>query len=128
MADEGEHIQVESESNAGKWILLVLALLVVAGFGYSTYMTHSAVKQLKADLGTSQSEVKELQNRMQAAEAGEETLADHLVDLFQVPLADLGLERIYVVCPGGDRRYKVHDKIEVVPIALLDEVLAPLRG
>ena len=31
MADEGEHIHVESESNAGKWILLVLALLVVAG-------------------------------------------------------------------------------------------------
>ena len=75
MADEGEHIHVESESNAGKWILLVLALLVVAGFGYSTYLTHSAVKQLKADLGSSQSEVKELQNRMQAAEAGEETLA-----------------------------------------------------
>lgn len=75
MADEGEHIQMESQSTAGKWLLLVLAILVVAGFGYSTYMTHTAVKQLRAELGSSQAQVQELQNRMQTAEAGEETLA-----------------------------------------------------
>ena len=75
MADEVEQVHMESQSTAGKWLLLVLAILVVAGFGYSTYMTHTAVKQLRAELGTSQAEVKELQNRMQTAEAGEETLA-----------------------------------------------------
>ena len=30
MSDEGEQIHIETHSNAGKWILLVAALLVVA--------------------------------------------------------------------------------------------------
>lgn len=75
MADEGEHIQMESQSNAGKWILLLLALVVVAAFGYTTYLTHSSLKHLNQDLAASQAQVKELQNRMQTAEAQEETLA-----------------------------------------------------
>ena len=75
MADEGEHIQMESQSNAGKWILLVLAIVVVAAFGYTTYLTHSSIKHLNQDLAASQAQVKELQNRMQTAEAQEETLA-----------------------------------------------------
>ena len=40
MADEGDQMQMESQSNAGKWILMVLAVLVVAVFGYAHYMTH----------------------------------------------------------------------------------------
>ena len=75
MADEGEHIQMEPQSNAGKWLLLLLAILVVAGFGYATYTNHAAVKQLNTALAASQNQVKELQNRMQTAEAQEETLA-----------------------------------------------------
>ncbi|HEV3512443.1 MAG TPA: hypothetical protein VGS05_12115 [Candidatus Sulfotelmatobacter sp.] len=75
MADEGEHIQMESQSNAGKWFLLLLAVLVVAGFGYATFVNHQAVKQLNAELSASQNQVNELQNRMQTAEAQEETLA-----------------------------------------------------
>ena len=75
MADEGEHLHVEPQSNAGKWILLVLAVLVIAAFGYGMYTTHSDIKKLNTDLSSSQAEVKELQNRMQTAEAGEETLA-----------------------------------------------------
>ena len=75
MADEGEHLHMEPQSNAGKWILMVLAVVVVAAFGYGMYTTHSAVKKLNQDLSSSQAEVKELQNRMQTAEAGEETLA-----------------------------------------------------
>ncbi len=75
MADEGEHLHMEPQSNAGKWILLVVALLVVAGFGYVQYMTHTVVGNLKKDLADSQAQVKELQNRMQTAEAQEETLA-----------------------------------------------------
>jgi hypothetical protein len=79
MADEGEQMHevmhMESQSNAGKWILIALAVLVVAGFSYAMYATHSAMRQMRQDLSASQAEVKELQNRMQTAEAGEETLA-----------------------------------------------------
>lgn len=75
MADEGEQIHVESHSNAGKWILLLAALLVVAAGAYGFYANHVAVQKLTADLAGSQAQVKELQNRMQTAEAEEETLA-----------------------------------------------------
>ena len=35
MAEEGagQYVQMEQQSNAGKWVLIVLAILVVAGFG-----------------------------------------------------------------------------------------------
>ncbi len=75
MADEGEQVHVESGSNAGKWILLVLALLVVAAAGYGFYTEHNSIQKLTADLTASQAQVKELQNRMQTSEAEEETLA-----------------------------------------------------
>ncbi len=74
MADEGD-LQMEHQSNAGKWILTVLAVLVVAAFGYAHYVTHTTVEKLTNDLSASQAQVKELQNRMQTAEAQEETLA-----------------------------------------------------
>ena len=37
MADEvdGQYVQVEHQSNAGKWILILVAILVVAGFAYA---------------------------------------------------------------------------------------------
>jgi len=75
MADEGEHLQVESQSNAGKWLLTLLAVIVVAASGYAHYATHQKVDKLAEALNSSQAEVKELQNRMQTAEAQEETLA-----------------------------------------------------
>ena len=75
MADEGEHLHVENQSNAGKWLLIVVAILVIAGFGYAHYMTHTAIEKLTSDLSASQAQVKELQNRMQTAEAEQETLA-----------------------------------------------------
>ncbi|HXJ86563.1 MAG TPA: hypothetical protein VMS18_07090 [Candidatus Binatia bacterium] len=75
MADEGEQIHVESGSNAGKWILLILALAVVAVAGYGFYTTHNSIEKLTADLASSQAQVKELQNRMQTSEAEQETLA-----------------------------------------------------
>ena len=75
MADEGTQVPMESQSNAGKWILIIVAILVVAGFGYAHYMTHTELQKLNADLSASQAQVKELQNRMQTSEAQEETLA-----------------------------------------------------
>ena len=68
-------MHMEHQSNAGKWILIVLAVLVMAVFGYAHYMTYSSVQKLTKDLGASQTQVKELQNRMQTAEEQEETLA-----------------------------------------------------
>jgi hypothetical protein len=75
MADGDEQVHGESQSNAGKWILIIVALLVVAAAGYAQYSTHMAIEKLTADLSGSQAQVKELQNRMQTAEAEGETLA-----------------------------------------------------
>lgn len=76
MADDGAQIQLEQQhSNAGKWLLLVLAILIVATAGYAYYTTHETVRKLSDQLAVSQAQVKELQNRMQTAEAQEETLA-----------------------------------------------------
>ena len=75
MADDGEHLHIEQQSNAGKWILLVVAILIVAAAGYAHYTTHQDLQKISTDLSASQAQVKELQNRMQTAEAQEETLA-----------------------------------------------------
>src|SRR5215467_1782904 len=75
VADEGEQVHVDGGSNAGKWILLILALLVVAAAGYGFFTEHTSIEKLTADLAGSQAQVKELQNRMQTAEAEQETLA-----------------------------------------------------
>lgn len=75
MSDDGEQIQMEQQSNAGKWLLLILAILIVAAAGYAHYTTHQELQKLTADLSASQAQVKELQNRMQTAEAEGETLA-----------------------------------------------------
>ncbi len=78
MSDEGEQISVEHQSTAGKWILLVLAILFVAGAVYGYVTTQQRVEKLTADLSTSQAQVGELQKRMQSAEAQEETLGQKL--------------------------------------------------
>jgi multidrug efflux pump subunit AcrA (membrane-fusion protein) len=75
MADEGDQLQIEHQSNAGKWILILLAILIVAAFGYAHYTTHAVIHKLTQDLTASQGQIRELQNRMQTAEAQEETLA-----------------------------------------------------
>jgi multidrug efflux pump subunit AcrA (membrane-fusion protein) len=75
MADEGEQIQMEHQSNAGKWILTLLALGFVAVSAYTHYVMHVAVKKLTDDNAANQAKIAELQNRMQTAEAQAETLA-----------------------------------------------------
>jgi hypothetical protein len=78
MADEGERIPVEQQSTAGKWILLILAIIFVAGTVYGYVTTQQHVAKLTNDLSTSQAQVAELQKRMQSAEAQEETLGQKL--------------------------------------------------
>jgi uncharacterized protein (UPF0335 family) len=78
MTDEGEQIPVEHQSTAGKWILVVVAIIFVAGTIYGYVTTQQHVEKLTSDLSSSQSQVAELQKRMQSAEAQEETLGQKL--------------------------------------------------
>ena len=75
MADEGDQVPMESQSNAGKWILIVLAILVVAASAYAQWAAHEALVKTANDLSASQAQINLLQNRMQTEEAQQETLA-----------------------------------------------------
>jgi DNA repair exonuclease SbcCD ATPase subunit len=76
MPDEGEqmHEHVEHQSSAGKWILVILAIVFVAAAVYGFVTTQQHVDKLTKDLSASQAQVAELQKRMHSAEAQEETL------------------------------------------------------
>jgi hypothetical protein len=78
MADEGDQMQMEHQSNAGKWILTAVAVLVVAAFGYAHYTTHEQIGTLTADLTKSQKQVDELSNRMRDSESSQVALAERL--------------------------------------------------
>jgi len=94
MPDEGEEIpvqHVEPQSTAGKWILLVVAILFVAAAVYGYVTTQQHVDKLTKDLSDSQNQVAELKNRMQTAEASEETLA-HQVGLTKKELAQRAVQ------------------------------------
>jgi len=78
MPDEGEQIQIEQQSSAGKWILVILAILFVAGSVYGYVTTQQRVQKLTTDLSASQAQVAELQKRVQSSEAQEETIAQKL--------------------------------------------------
>jgi multidrug efflux pump subunit AcrA (membrane-fusion protein) len=89
MPDEGEQIPVEHaepQSNAGKWILLAVAIIFVAASVYGYVTTQQRVDKLTKELSDSQAQVTELKNRMQTAEASEETLA-HQVGLTKKELS-----------------------------------------
>jgi chromosome segregation ATPase len=75
MPEEGEHLHVEQQSSAGKWILTILAVAFVAVSGYTHYVMHTTLQKVTSDLAASQAQVKELQDRMQTQEAQQETLA-----------------------------------------------------
>jgi multidrug efflux pump subunit AcrA (membrane-fusion protein) len=93
MPDEGEEIpvQVEPQSNTGKWILLFVAIIFVAVSVYGYVTTQQHVDKLTKDLTDSQNQVAELKNRMQTAEASEETLA-HQVGLTKKELSQRAAE------------------------------------
>jgi len=78
MPDEGEQMHVEQQSSAGKWILVIVAIIFVAASVYGYVTTQQHVEKLTTDLSASQAQVGELQKRMQSSEASEETLAQKL--------------------------------------------------
>jgi hypothetical protein len=75
MAENGENLQMEPQSNAGKWVLIVVALVVIVGFAYAQYTTHAKLGTLSDQLAASNAQVHELQARIQNAEAQDEALA-----------------------------------------------------
>ena len=78
---EGEEAPVyhsESNSNAGKWILIAVAIAYVAVSAYLLYAQHAKLDKIAQDQTVGEKQVAELSKRMQSAEADAETLAQQL--------------------------------------------------
>lgn len=80
MSDEGAAVAEvnESHGNAGKWIILILAILYVAGSLYAILDYRSRLESLEKARTTSTAQISELTRRMSDAEASNETLASQL--------------------------------------------------
>ncbi len=78
MSDDQVTVVQEGGSNAGKWLLLLLAAIYVAGSLYFLVDMHNSVGKLVQDQGTSQKQIADLTTRMQAAEAEAETLGQQV--------------------------------------------------
>jgi len=81
MNDEVEHIpEIPSGSGGGvgKWILLLLAVIYVAGSLYFLFTLRARIDELGKGQGESNQQIAELGKRMQSAEADSEALAKQL--------------------------------------------------
>ena len=81
MADEVEQVaevHTTHEGNAGKWILLILAVLYVAGSLFFLFNLKARMDEMAKNQATSNDQIAELSKRMQSAEADSETLARQL--------------------------------------------------
>lgn len=88
MADENEQIPVGDEhitefhdnpgGGTGKWILLLLAIIYVAGSLYFLFSLRARIDDLGKAQTASNQQIAELDKRMQSAEADSETLAKQL--------------------------------------------------
>jgi multidrug efflux pump subunit AcrA (membrane-fusion protein) len=80
MPEQGEGVPIVQggEGNAGKWILLILALAYVAGSLYFLFDLRGQVSSLAKSQQASKAEITELTKRMQSAEADAETLAQQV--------------------------------------------------
>lgn len=61
-----------AESNAGKWILIILAVVYVAGSLYFLFNLRGRIDQADKNQAASKAEIAELAKRMQSAEASDE--------------------------------------------------------
>src|SRR5271170_5241455 len=71
MSDEGEQVIVEhtgSEGTAGKWVLILLAVIYVAGSLFFLFTLRSRIDDLGKSQTASAEQVSELGKRMQSAE------------------------------------------------------------
>ena len=67
-----------SSSSPGKWILLLLAVIYVAGSLYFLFNLSGRLDQMAKDQASSNAQIAQLTQRMQSAEADSETLAKQL--------------------------------------------------
>jgi hypothetical protein len=78
MTDESGNSSVihdESSSNAGKWVLLLLAVIYIAGSLYFLFDLRSRITALGSDQDASKAQIADLSKRIQSADAQNETLA-----------------------------------------------------
>jgi DNA repair exonuclease SbcCD ATPase subunit len=68
----------ERQSNAGKWIILVLALLYVVGSLYAIYDYRNRLEKLEKGQTASSAQITDLNKRIADAEAASETMAGQL--------------------------------------------------
>src|SRR5580765_534286 len=78
MSDDQVTVVQESSSNAGKWLLLLLAAIYVAGSLYFLVDMHGSVGKLVEQQAASQKQIADLTARMQGAEAEAETLGQQV--------------------------------------------------
>jgi multidrug efflux pump subunit AcrA (membrane-fusion protein) len=79
MADEGAaEVHTGSESSAGKWILLLLAILYVAGSAYFIFDLRGRLDKATKDQTASNAQIADLGKRMQSAESDDEALAQQV--------------------------------------------------
>src|SRR5580704_14776509 len=86
MSDEGQvangqavsEIPEAPESSVGKWILLALAVIYVAGSLYFIFDLRGRLDKMGKDQAASSAQIADLSKRMQSAEADDETLATQL--------------------------------------------------
>lgn len=67
-------VHTSNEGSTGKWILLIVAILYVAGSAYLIYALNGRLERLGKDQDASKAQIGELTKRMQDAEAESETL------------------------------------------------------
>ena len=71
-------VHTGSESSAGKWILLVIAILYVAGSLYLIFSLQARVADMNKAAEANKTQLADLNKRMQSAEADTETLASQI--------------------------------------------------
>ncbi|MEP6643491.1 MAG: hypothetical protein ABJA69_03255 [Acidobacteriaceae bacterium] len=67
-----------SESNAGKWTLLMLAIVYVAGSLYLILNLRTRTESLSQDQNTAKAQIAQLEKQIENSEANDETLARQL--------------------------------------------------
>ncbi|HYL14222.1 MAG TPA: hypothetical protein VEV41_14360 [Terriglobales bacterium] len=81
MSEEGAApavIHEEQSSNTGKWVILVLAVLFVAGTLYAVFDSRGRLEKLEKAHATSAAQMAELNKRVAESEGNAETLANQL--------------------------------------------------
>lgn len=80
MSEEGTAVAEvhEHQGNAGKWIILLLAILFVAGSLYAIYDYRGRLEKLEKGQTASNAQVADLTKRMAESEAASETMASQL--------------------------------------------------